>query len=208
MLGNLRSNDRESLNSLHACPRRMALARSASSQASWLHAWLFATCCMPSLACCERLQHAARRLSPQPLHPPHLVPMHFFCPFCLPHAAAVHDRCGVRLHVADRKHGVMQQLDLPGELGCLCGALGIVGPVCGTLAGVHCLHVSLRARGSQAAYLYTPSCTPSCPSRLRPRRAVHHRPLRHTRARVPVGLPGVRVGDGWIAAGLPGWLVL
>lgn len=30
--------------------------------------------------------------------------------------AAVHDRCGVRLHVADRKHAVMQQLDLPGEL--------------------------------------------------------------------------------------------
>lgn len=27
---------------------------------------------------------------------------------------AVHDRCGLRLHVADRKHGVMQQLDLPG----------------------------------------------------------------------------------------------
>ena len=33
-------------------------------------------------------------------------------PACLP--AAVHDRCGMKLHVADRKHAVMQQLDLPG----------------------------------------------------------------------------------------------
>ncbi|KAL4419767.1 hypothetical protein ABPG75_006865 [Micractinium tetrahymenae] len=27
---------------------------------------------------------------------------------------AIHDRCGVQLHVADRKHAVMQRLDLPG----------------------------------------------------------------------------------------------
>ena len=42
-----------------------------------------------------------------------------------PRSAAVHDRCGVQLCVADKKHAVMQKLDLPGE--CRFGGAGAAG---------------------------------------------------------------------------------
>lgn len=101
--------------------------------------------------------------------------------------AAVHDRCGVRLHVADRKHAVMQRLDLPG---------GFVVPALGIRPCLVC-HASLNGSDHVALFdcfasdLANTNKLPACPRRLRPGGAVHHRPLRHAGARVPVGLPGV-----------------
>lgn len=84
----------------------------------------------------------------------------------------MHDRCGVRLHVADRKHAVMQQLDLPGELGHLGGALG---QLAGRLqACTACVHVCVYGLvGRIPIYTLLPQQATTPPSCLPPTAAPH-----------------------------------